>query len=126
MFAWHCDGSTPERCHSLGDATGARSGPLAKIVWYYHTHLAVNGNLTNALTFLWGAPSHLGAEWDRAGPRFQVTKAAKAPPRSWLAGADTGRWLSRWACFFGWRVAVYGDQERHGEFRREVQHRRRI
>ena len=34
-------GLTPKKSHGLGDATGARSGPLAKIVLYYKTHLAV-------------------------------------------------------------------------------------
>lgn len=30
----------PWKSHGLGDATGARSGPLAKMVLYYKTHLA--------------------------------------------------------------------------------------
>lgn len=33
-----------EERHSLGDATGARSGPLAKIAVYYTAHLARRGN----------------------------------------------------------------------------------
>jgi hypothetical protein len=31
-----------EAAPCLGDATGARSGPLAKIAGYYHAHLARN------------------------------------------------------------------------------------
>lgn len=30
----------PRERHCVGDATGARSGPLAKIVVYYTAHLA--------------------------------------------------------------------------------------
>ena len=33
-------GSMPIQSHRLGDATGARSGPLATMVLYYKTHLA--------------------------------------------------------------------------------------
>jgi len=34
------DGLNARQSHGLGDATGARSGPLAKMVLYYKTHLA--------------------------------------------------------------------------------------
>lgn len=33
-------GSIPCKSHGSGDATGVRSGPLAKMVLYYKTHLA--------------------------------------------------------------------------------------
>ena len=32
-----------DECHGLGDATGVRSGPLAKIAGYYPAHLAISG-----------------------------------------------------------------------------------
>jgi len=34
------DGLNARQSHGLGDATGVRSGPLAKMVLYYKTHLA--------------------------------------------------------------------------------------
>ena len=42
MFAWSCDGSIPTHDHPhRGMQRGRAADPLAKIVWYYHTHLAV-------------------------------------------------------------------------------------
>jgi hypothetical protein len=38
---WLWNGFNARQRHGLGDATGARSGPLAKMVLYYKAHLAV-------------------------------------------------------------------------------------
>lgn len=41
-FHWRRQGSMPTDAPWLGDATGARSGPLAKMARYYRAHLAIS------------------------------------------------------------------------------------
>lgn len=52
-IACRMKGSMPEMRHGLGDATGARSDPLAKWVLYYSTHLAFIEKLISAIREQW-------------------------------------------------------------------------
>lgn len=61
----------PWKSHSLGDATGARSGPLAKMVLYYKTHLAAfvvapASSARTLLIYIYNDETHhVGTSWPK-------------------------------------------------------------
>ena len=54
----------PRERHGVGDATGARSGPLAKIAVYYTAHLARRANRSSK-----GRQMVIAPNVTRLGPR---------------------------------------------------------
>ena len=47
-IVWRGTGFNTPHAPGPGDATGVRSGPLAKMAWYYHAHLAISELSTSA------------------------------------------------------------------------------